>query len=349
MKNIAKVLVGILFSALVMAPSYAGEMTVTGGATATYATNGADSSAGKNIGISNELDFTASGELDNGYTWKYQVQLDGDNAANDDTRLEIGTDMGTVGFYVSEGGLSSELAYGIGALGTGFDYASTSTFQHSYDVDGYSNIQYHLPADMLPFGLGLKVGYAPNMQATAGLSAKAAAGAGNDSEGRSLKMLQVSAAPVDGLSIQGSVAEPESVGGDANKDDGVSANVGAKYTLGQLSIGYGEGGYQPATGLTAGDATIYYENKYMGVQFDVNDALSVSYNVDESEKNTNNGITATQTSRTKTVVAMEQDTIQLAYTTGGATIGIADIDVSNADYTTGKTESMTVISLAIAF
>ena len=87
----------------------------------------------------------------------------------------------------------------------------------------------------------------------------------------------------------------------------------------------------------------------MGVQFDVNDALSVSYNVDESEENTNNGITATQTSRTKTVVAMEQDTIQLAYTTGGATIGIADIDVSNADYTTGKTESMTVISLAIAF
>ena len=35
MKNIAKLLVGILFSALVMAPSYVGEMTVTGGATAT--------------------------------------------------------------------------------------------------------------------------------------------------------------------------------------------------------------------------------------------------------------------------------------------------------------------------
>ena len=349
MKNIAKVLVGILFSALVMAPSYAGELAVTGGATATMTTSGADGSSGKTLGISNEIDFTASGELDNGYTWKYQVQLDDANNVNDDTRLEIGTDMGTVGFYVSEGGLSSELAYGIGALGTGFDYASTSTFQHSYDVDGYSNIQYHLPADLFPCGLGLNVGYAPNMQATAGISDKAAAGAGNDSEGRSLKMLQVSAAPVDGLSIQGSVAEPESVGGDANKDDGVSANVGAKYTLGQLSIGYGEGGYQPATGLTAGDATIYYENKYMGVQFDVNDALSVSYNVDESEKNTNNGITAGQTSRTKTVVAMEQDTIQLAYTTGGATIGIADIDVSNADYTTGKTESMTVISLAIAF
>ena len=33
MKNISKLLVGILFSALVMSPSFAGEMTVTGGAT----------------------------------------------------------------------------------------------------------------------------------------------------------------------------------------------------------------------------------------------------------------------------------------------------------------------------
>ena len=51
MRKISKLLVGILFSALVIAPSYAGEMTVTGGTTATYATNGADASAGKNIGI----------------------------------------------------------------------------------------------------------------------------------------------------------------------------------------------------------------------------------------------------------------------------------------------------------
>ena len=86
MKKISKLLVGILFSSLVMAPSFAGELTVTGGATATYATNGDISSAGKNLGISNEIDFSASGELDNGFTWNYQVQLDGATTANDDTR-----------------------------------------------------------------------------------------------------------------------------------------------------------------------------------------------------------------------------------------------------------------------
>ena len=126
MKKISKLLVGILFSALVVAPSYAGELTVTGGATATYAIGGDSSGAGKSLGISNELDFSASGELDNGYTWNYQVQLDGASTANDDTRLEIGTDMGTVGFYVSEGGMSKEL-HGVGALGAGFDYASPAS------------------------------------------------------------------------------------------------------------------------------------------------------------------------------------------------------------------------------
>ena len=350
MKNIAKLLVGILFSALVMAPSYAGEMTVTGGATATYTTNGADASAGKNIGISNELDFTASGELDNGYTWKYQVQLDGDSAANDDTRLEIGTNLGTIGLYVSEGGLSAELSHGVGALGTGFDYASPSTFVTSYDVDGYSNIQYHTPADLLPFGIGLKVGYVPNMSATTMLSAKNSdTTITTQAEGRTLQMAQISAAPIDGLSIKGDVAVTDSEGGDANGDDGVSANVGAKYTIGQLSVGYTEGGYQAATGAAAADETVYYENKFYGIQFDVNDNVSVSYNIDESEQNTRAAVAAAATAGTKTVIAMEQETLQLAYTIGGATIGIADIEVDNADYTTGKTESQTVISLGISF
>jgi hypothetical protein len=48
MKNISKLFVGILFSALVMSPSYSGEMTVTGGATATYTIGGDAAGTGKN-------------------------------------------------------------------------------------------------------------------------------------------------------------------------------------------------------------------------------------------------------------------------------------------------------------
>ena len=46
---------------------------------------------------------------------------------------------------------------------------------------------------------------------------------------------------------------------------------------------------------------------------------------------------------------MEQTSVQLAYTTGGATIGIAQADVDNSDYTVGREEKQTVVSLAISF
>ena len=353
MKKISKLLVGILFSALVVAPSYAGELTVTGGATATYAIGGDSSGAGKSLGISNELDFSASGELDNGYTWNYQVQLDGASTANDDTRLEIGTDMGTVGFYVSEGGMSKEL-HGVGALGAGFDYATPANgtagaFQSGYDVDGYSNIQYHTPSGLLPFGAQIKLGYVPDMNDTTMLSAKEDNGAtpASQATGRNLTQVAVTASPIDGLSLQGDVAQTSNETGVAiSTEEGVSANLGAKYTIGQVTVGYVEGGYQPA--VASGEVT-YYENKYMGIQFDVNDQLSVSYNVDESNRNTRAAVVAGAAAGTKTEVEMEQKSVQLAYTTGGATIGIHQADVSNSDYTAGRDEKQTIVSLAVAF
>ena len=45
---------------------------------------------------------------------------------------------------------------------------------------------------------------------------------------------------------------------------------------------------------------------------------------------------------------MEQKSIQLAYTTGGATIGIAQMEVNTPDYTAGKDEAQSSV-LAIAF
>ena len=87
----------------------------------------------------------------------------------------------------------------------------------------------------------------------------------------------------------------------------------------------------------------------MGIQFDVNDQLSVSYNVDESNKNARAAVAVGATAGTKTEVEMEQKSVQLAYTTGGATIGIAQADVSNSDYTAGRDEKQTIASLAVAF
>ena len=160
-------------------------------------------------------------------------------------------------------------------------------------------------------------------------------------------MANVGLSPIDGLSLQGSIAQTSNETGVAiSVEEGVSANVGAKYTMGSVSVGYVEGGYQPA--VASGELT-YYENRFMGIQFDVNDQLSVSYNVDESDKNVRAKVAVAASAGTKTVTSMEQKTLQLAYTTGGATLGIAQADVDNSDYTAGKEESQTIVSLAIAF
>ena len=350
MKTISKIIVGILFSSLVITSSFAGELSVTGGATATYATNGDDAAAGKNLGISNEIDFSASGELDNGYTWNYQVQLDTAASSNDDTRLEIGTDMGTVGFYVSEGGMSAEL-HGVGAMGPGFDYVSPTSFNAGYDVDGYSNIQYHTPAGLLPMGAVVKLGFVPDMNDTTMLSAKESnSNPASQATGRTLQMAAISLTPIDGLVIKGDAAETGEETGAANTSNGfetgVSANLGASYTIGALSLGYVEGGHQPA--IASGEIA-WYENQFYGASYAVNDALTVSYNIDKSEKNQKVAVAVEATKGTTTVTEMKQKSLQLAYTTGGATIGIAQVDVDNSDYTEASNETQTVVSLGISF
>ena len=89
MKNITKILFVAITSLSLMLTAKAGELSVSGTAKATYnATSGQQKDNG--IGITNELNFTASGEMDNGYTWSYSMELDPSTddsgaARNDDT------------------------------------------------------------------------------------------------------------------------------------------------------------------------------------------------------------------------------------------------------------------------
>ena len=76
MKNIIKTLfVMLASSSLLFATANAGELSVSGTAKATYNIQSGDV-AGKGLGITNELNFTASGETDAGYAWTYSMELD---------------------------------------------------------------------------------------------------------------------------------------------------------------------------------------------------------------------------------------------------------------------------------
>ena len=162
MKNIMKKVFVLLTSISLFGSANAGELAVSGTAKATYNIL-TGTAQGKGLGITNELNFTASGELDNGYTWSYSMELDpadtadGGAATNDDTQLTMTTPYGTVGVFVLEGGLDAEDAASQSVYARPTDMGDPSATVDNYTIDSYNNVQYHTPADLLPFGITAKI------------------------------------------------------------------------------------------------------------------------------------------------------------------------------------------------
>jgi len=353
MKNITKTLLVLVSSLSISFAAIAGEVSVTGSAKASYSIGGTDDAMDNGIGVSNELKVAASGEMDNGFTWNYHLDLDpGASGAmvQDDAALTIGMgDMGTIGFFDGEGSLHSNLAWGIGALGTGSDYAGTMTIQYGNDIDGETNVQYHTPADLLPFGITAKVGYQPNKGDTTGGNDFKSTGGVNPMGLQGNKMIQyrVDAAPIDGLKIGADYAT-EDGGSTATAQQNESGAYYAQYAMGNFKVGYGKSLYAPGITAKNGNKTMYETDSY-GVEFAVNDALSLSVTKEKSEATTNVAIVAGASGQVKTKVEADIDTYQVAYVIGGATLGLAIAETSNADYVSGKDEKVTMFSLAMAF
>ena len=355
MNKLNKLFVAILSSLFVSANAFAGELAVTGSANASYAINGGDSNS-TGLGISNELKFAASGELDNGFTWSYFMELDGNDSGahdNDDSQIAIGMgDMGTLKINDSEGGLSVETSYGIGALGVGDDFANTDAMVgNDEDVSGNGNIEYNTAAGLLPFGLAAKVAYVPNNSDTDNNSYKSTGGENASGvAGDSNMMYQLTAAPIDGLKIgaaykdsdgeQGTVAQSYEAGG-----------YYANYSMGNFKVGYGEQYYAPAIGDKVSAGVHSYVHTQAGVEIAINDALSISYSEEESTRKTYGAAVdaaAGASPFTRTEISMESEFVQAAYDIGGATVGLAMVDTSNSGYAAGD-QTLTIVSLALAF
>jgi len=353
MKNITKTLLVLVSSLSIAFAAQAGEVNLTGSAKASYTIGGTDDSMGKGIGISNELSAAASGELDNGMSWNWHIDLDpGASGAlvQDDAALVIDTNgMGKIGFFDGEGSLHSNLAWGVGAVGTGSDYAGTMTIQYGNDIDAETNIQYHTPADILPFGISAKVGYAPNVGDTTGGNDYKSSGGINPmaAGGNTLIQYRVDAAPIDGLSIGADYATED--GGDTGTAQSEESGAYyAKYAMGNFKVGYGKSLYAPSL-IDKVSAVHKYETTSYGVEMAINEAVSVSYSVEKSDAETVNATAAGAAGTTKTNIEADIDSIQAAYVMGGATLGLAITETANADYVSGKDEKVTVFSIATEF
>jgi outer membrane protein OmpU len=117
---------------------------------------------------------------------------------------------------------------------------------------------------------------------------------------------------VDGLTVYGGLSEVEQfVNSGTHSGDKSEDVLGIKYTAGGFSVGYQQ--TSEDTGLTG---TASYENTSYGITFNVNDDLSIGYNHTDSDKSGSS-------------YDAEADSLQVAYTMGGASIRLMEQSVKD--------------------
>jgi hypothetical protein len=371
MKNILKVAL-VALTAFSFSVAQAGELSITGDAKASYAITSSDGVAGKveqgkGLGVSNEFSLGASGELDNGWSWSYAQDIDGATVQDDGKLTVTMGSLGTAGIFISEGGLDTDNTASQSVVSRPSDTSFNEGMFDTFDLSGMNTIQYHMPADLLPFGIVGKVAYAPSSSsaanANASFKASGAANLGTFTEssdvgntatnpfaqtsamGKSATHYQLKAAPIDGLAIGADYVDYKGVESATSTQslaqNPESGSYYATYAFGPATFGYSKSYVAFAIGSYAQDNTESVEASKYSVAFNVNDDLSVSYEKEESNPDNQTAATANYT--------LESTGIQAAYTMGGMTLAIAMNDHQNVNYTDTKDVKDTVFTVAMAF
>jgi hypothetical protein len=282
-----------------------------------------------------ELSVTGSGELDDGTTVSYKQTIT-DAMAFNDSELVFGNVLGTTA-SIALTSTGSPISAIDDVTPTAFEEANAliGSIDDVNGTDGTYGLRFTM-ADVM--GTGFKV---DAMYTTDVGSGDAQADNGNSGElggtsGDGQEITVTGSVPmIEGLDVGVGYytedTEATVTTGNYGQDEGTAY---IKYSTGPVSVGY-QRGYVAKAGATSNDE---YDNRMIGISYKINDSLSVSYNELESRESTET-----------TDIDQEFDSISVSYSVGGMTIGIADADVSNASYTSGRAVDETSVSLSIAF
>jgi len=325
----------------------AGEMSVSGSATATYQSS-AGAVTGNPIGMNSGLTFSGSGELDGGQTFTYTI-TNADQAAFSAGSIALTTNnLGTwtIGAIHGGNGIDSK----DDAMPTAWEEVDGTGMTVGQDkisgVGASMNIGWKSPKLL---GSHLSLAYAPQ-NAGGMVNDKASGGATSRYQYGYDVLLDMNvdnAFYMPNIFVGGSITHQEgdfATGGlkVVQNDDKVEAVAGFVWKIGPLSAGL-QRSYENPGNRTAG-STEYYANTSYGVSFNVNDSLSVSYAEHWSHK----GFVRPKINE---AVRSEAESIQVAYTIGGVAFKLAESEVDNAQYVTsgaGDLEGRT-IAMSLAF
>jgi len=331
MNKLKTIGVSALCGSLAAISAQAGELTVSGGANATYTTKD-KSVTGNPLGMATNLSFTGSGELDSGNTFTVGIYHDDQNGFS---AADIGVTIAGVGtITLDQGG------------GTGLDRLDDKTptaWEEPYDaglgsgiqtvagVGGSTDIEWTLDSGFMPEGMAAHISYAFKAGAGA-INDKTTGGNGSEGINNGYDVVLTHSGIADGLNVFAGVSKIDQTG--AQMDDRKQYAVGASYAVGGLTVGYQVS--KDSIGRTTIDM---YDNTAYGVSFAVNDNLSVSYGVHKSK---------TGHDAAADVVELEAKSVQAAYSMGGATAKIGFSSVDNAAYAAGTAGDYDVTSLMLS-
>ena len=346
MNKLTKIGASALAGSLVASSAYAGSVSVgaTWEVTGEYvnnakATSGVANETGNPFGSKGNLSFSGSGETDFGTASWFMFTNDAQSGVSSHSiTLDMG-DMGTVGFDQGTG------AFGIGTIDdvmpTAYEEIWNGTAGTNTDIlDGSGGSSGVFGYKNTFAGMDVNLEYAPSVgsgDASDGGNSHTASVA----DGTSLNAAVTNSSMVEGLTFGFGVGETsyDRASGDVANIDTASTVVFAKYAFGPVTVGY-QTNYTSGSVSTANTTIGANEVNIMGIAFNVNDSLSVSY-TDYENKYLKRGSQGDVT----------QDTtgINLAYTMGGATFRLTDASMDNAGGVTGTNEDRTEVSLLMAF
>ena len=330
----------------------AGDLTVTGGADLTWVSLG-DSNTGNPIGMGSNLTFTGSGEADNGWTWDLTIAHSNANAYSA-AKVDIG--MGGLGNIMINQGDGNGLGAYDDKMPTAWEEpwgaGLNPDVQLVGGVGGSMNIQYTSPT---AFGSKFVLAYAPELGATDTADKGSSGPASNELKSGWDAVVHMNPSMgteiLSGLNLYvgGSYREKTVDSGTYQQDQGdLTGQI--TFDIGPVSLGYGVSGI--GTGYeargTAGKPDFYKSHMY-GVAFNVNDDLSLSYGYHDTRME---GVTTRDTSlNIEENRYVEVESWQIAYTMGGASFRIADVEAKNVGYSNAASadREATVISLGLAF
>ena len=362
MNKFKKIGLTALATSLVASSAYAAEVSVSGSAGMVFKTQAGNGSAatdhGKGLGTDNSLSFSASGEMDNGWTVSASTAfLDTALISSNNLSITMGS-MGTIHSGYSTGGNAGNYD-GIGGAYEEVDDGGTTSLSNNLIGSTADNAGLFYTSPGFDGGgatITLHLGYTPRAL-NANLAGGSASGAGDYGSAQNAGLT------IDhesGLKLGVYVNEIETNATSTQAEDVFEGTWYATYAMGPISVGYQQSyvnrglstaATAAATGKTVAAAGGQFEGDQYSVTMNLNDDLSISYAKADDSYDARAGASAgASTGDAIADVTMSMTSIQAAYSMGSMSIKAYRTKTSNAGYNSGGgTTQRNEIALGLSF